>query len=226
MERLTPLTAAFAQGPYPYYRQLVAQRPLYFDGEIAMWVASGAAAVDAVLEDAALGVRPGAQPVPPAMLGSGLAILFSRLARMTDGAYHEQRKAEIAFWIREHEQSAYPIAFEAAAKLANQLDNDARSANHYLYDAPASAMAHLAGVRDDAQTRQAIHDLALAIGRSANAAALARGTAAAEYLPAMLPAQSEMLAANILGLFFSELRCDGGAVGIAARRFARSHAGA
>ena len=53
-----PLAAATHANPYPYYAQLVAERPLYYDAGLKLWVAAGAAVVDAVLTSDLCGVRP------------------------------------------------------------------------------------------------------------------------------------------------------------------------
>ena len=49
MPQLDPIAAVIAADPYPFYARLVAERPLYRDEELGMWVASSATAVEAVL---------------------------------------------------------------------------------------------------------------------------------------------------------------------------------
>jgi cytochrome P450 len=74
--------------PYPYYAELVAHQPLYYDASLKMWVASSAAAVRAVLTSPLVRVRPVAEPVPTALLNSPAAAIFRHLIRMNDGAGH------------------------------------------------------------------------------------------------------------------------------------------
>jgi len=40
-----PIAAVTHPDPYPYYANLVAERPLYRDESLGLWVAAGAAAV-------------------------------------------------------------------------------------------------------------------------------------------------------------------------------------
>lgn len=92
MNELTPITAATAADPYPYYARLVAERPFSYHDEIGLWVAASAQAVEEVLRSNALRVRPPAEPVPHAIAGTCAGDLFGAFMRMTDGAYHARLK--------------------------------------------------------------------------------------------------------------------------------------
>ncbi|MFY2562124.1 cytochrome P450 [Corallococcus terminator] len=85
---LDPVAAATHPDPYPFYADLVSQRPLYWDDSLHLWVASSAEAVQAVLTHPSCRVRPPSEPVPRALLGSAPAEVFRRLARMNDGPFH------------------------------------------------------------------------------------------------------------------------------------------
>ena len=61
---LDPIVAVTAPDPYRYYRALAAQRPVYRDEQLGLWVVAGAAAVEAILMEPAARVRPVAEPVP------------------------------------------------------------------------------------------------------------------------------------------------------------------
>src|SRR4030095_7484258 len=87
-----PVAAVTHPDPYPYYAELVAARPLYRDDLQGDWVASSAAAVTAVLTSERCRVRPPAEPVPKALVGSPAGEIFRRLVRMTDGAGHDAAK--------------------------------------------------------------------------------------------------------------------------------------
>ncbi|MBA2521299.1 MAG: cytochrome P450 [Chloroflexia bacterium] len=91
-----PIAAVTHPNPYPYYERLVAERPLYYDTELACWVVSSAAVVTAILTDPNCRVRPVAEPVPPSLSGSPAGELFRRLVRMTDGREHERLRPAIA----------------------------------------------------------------------------------------------------------------------------------
>jgi cytochrome P450 len=81
-----PIAAVTHPDPYPYYADLVAEAPLYRDEALGLWIASSAAAVTAALSDDGLcRVRPPAEPVPRALVGSPAGEIFGRLVRMTDG---------------------------------------------------------------------------------------------------------------------------------------------
>jgi cytochrome P450 len=83
-----PIAAVTHPNPYDYYAKLVAERPLYFDQSLGMWVASGAEAVTAALTSEHCRVRPATEPVPRALLGSPAAGIYRHLIRMNDGAGH------------------------------------------------------------------------------------------------------------------------------------------
>src|SRR5256885_14375258 len=61
-----PLDAVTHPDPYPYYRDLVAQRPLAYDETLGGWVAASAAAVRATLSSGSCRVIPVGEPVPAA----------------------------------------------------------------------------------------------------------------------------------------------------------------
>jgi len=42
-----PIAAVTHAGPYPYYRDLVARRPVYRDHALGLWIVSSASAVTA-----------------------------------------------------------------------------------------------------------------------------------------------------------------------------------
>lgn len=83
-----PIAAVTHRDPYPYYARLAAQKPLHRDEALGLWVASSAATVTAVLTSDLCRVRPPAEPVPKALLGSPAADIFRHLVRMNDGAGH------------------------------------------------------------------------------------------------------------------------------------------
>ncbi len=91
-----PVAAVTHPDPYPYYAGLVAERPLYQDDALGLWVASSAAAVTAVLTNDRCRVRPTAEPVPVALVGSAAGEIFGHLVRMNDGAAHGPRKRVVS----------------------------------------------------------------------------------------------------------------------------------
>ena len=92
----SPIAAVIHPDPYPYYATLTAERPLYFDEALHLWVASSAEAVTAVLTNSLCRVRPASEPIPKALLGSPAANIFRHLVRMNDGERHCPFKQVIA----------------------------------------------------------------------------------------------------------------------------------
>lgn len=95
-----PIEAVTAPDPYPFYRQLTAKRPLYFDAALDLWVAASADAVTAILSDPACRVRPTQEPVPKTLIHSPAAEIFSRLVRMNDGQQNLVLKEAIVETLR------------------------------------------------------------------------------------------------------------------------------
>lgn len=84
----TPIAAATHPDPYPYYAELVSNKPLYYDEAVGAWIASSAEIVTSVLNHEHCKVRPANEPVPTALIGSPAGEIFRRLIRMNDGAGH------------------------------------------------------------------------------------------------------------------------------------------
>ena len=91
-----PIAAVTHRDPYPYYARLVAERPLYRDDALGLWVASGAPAVAAVLDSELCRVRPPGELVPKALQGTPSADVFGRFVRMNDGGRHGPMKQAVS----------------------------------------------------------------------------------------------------------------------------------
>ena len=83
-KQINPLTAVTGHDPYPYYAELVAQKPLQRHEAIGMWVSASAEAVRAVLQSEPCRVRPPDEPIPRHLLGSPVAAAFGQFIRMND----------------------------------------------------------------------------------------------------------------------------------------------
>lgn len=114
----SPVAAVTHPNPYPYYARLVADRPLHRDRELGLWVASSAEAVTAVLSHDACRVRPVAEPVPRALLGSPAADIFRHLVRMNDGASHCPLKQVVSATLGSVDEAR---ALELGRKWARRL---------------------------------------------------------------------------------------------------------
>ena len=113
----TLLTAAFHPAPYRYYAALAANRPFGFDPASGLWIVASADLVETALADPRLLVRPPAEPVPPALLGSEAGQFFGRLVRMTDGEVQQALKRAIGTTLG----ALTPEKISAAAARASRL---------------------------------------------------------------------------------------------------------
>jgi hypothetical protein len=91
-----PIVAVTHFDPYPYYADLMASKPIYWDETVGLWVASSAAAVTGVLISNLCRVRPPTEQVPRALLGSSAADIFRHLVRMNDGQKHDPMKESVS----------------------------------------------------------------------------------------------------------------------------------
>lgn len=82
---LDPISAVSAPDPYRLYKDLTAERPLYYDEGLRMWVASSAVAVESILNCSRFRVRPLDEAVPKSLSGTRLGDVFGHLVRMQDG---------------------------------------------------------------------------------------------------------------------------------------------
>lgn len=187
------LTAVTHSDPYPFYAELVAQRPLYKDENLGLWVASSAAAVAAVLTHPAACVRPTSEPVPKALAGTPTGRIFGNLVRMTDGDSHAQRKASVTATLERLSPR------EAAERWSRALANGP----NFEFTIPAYVLGTLLGVDDDELP-------ALAAQTSAVAIALSGGAPAHETASALL----ERFDANTIGFFFQAYYATAGLIAL------------
>jgi cytochrome P450 len=184
---LTPISAATAADPYPYYAGLVVAQPLYFDHALRMWVASSADAVTAVLQHSHCRVRPAAEPVPVALLGSAAAEIFRHLVRMNDGAGHCPFKQAVsgtldafsAELVAEHGDQAARALFQQC-----DLASDPRRLTEFSFQLPVHVVARWLGMpaEDLPQIAIWIDAFVRGIAPGATAARLTPGIQAAQHL--------------------------------------------
>ncbi len=140
-----PVAAAAHPDPYPYYAQLRAGPPLAYDEQLRLWVASRAEVVMEVLGHPALRVRPSAEPVPRAIVGTPAGELFSQLVRMNDGPLHAVHRPVL-------QRALAGVKLDEAHRLALQVAAgiDTASLEDFCLAMPVSAVAALLGF-DEAQ---------------------------------------------------------------------------
>lgn len=184
------LAAVIHADPYPYYAELVARRPLHRDDALGLWVATGAAEVTAVLTNAACRVRPSAEPVPAALVGSPTGEIFGRLVRMNDGVRHDALRPAITRTL----DTLSSDRVEAAARHWAAGLTDALTPHDHperITDFASSLTAHvvasLLGAPDDVVPDAArwTAELVSAFAGGHDAAQLERGKTAAGHLLAV-----------------------------------------
>ncbi|WP_374498413.1 cytochrome P450 [Vogesella indigofera] len=181
-----PLAAVTHPDPAPYYQQLQATRPLYFDRALQLWVASSASVVEAVLAHPACRVRPTLQPLPAALLDTPLAGVFGRLIRMSDGEYHARLKPALATALVLPPPGVDDCCAQVLATMPVRLDGAAL--DDWLFAAPLQIMARLLGLPPDADRLALMRDFVAALSPLATAADIARGSAAVTPLLAQFAA--------------------------------------
>ena len=146
-----PIVAVTHPDPYPYYARLVAERPLYRDESLGLWVASGHAAVTAVMTDTACRVRPLSEPVPSAIAASPMADIFRHLVRMNDGAIHCPFKQAVTATLDSVDaMRLIAVAREQAATLAarHAPHHDRHGLTRFMFAFPVRVVTCLLGVPD------------------------------------------------------------------------------
>lgn len=168
--------------PFSYYRSLRSQRPLFFDENLGLWVASSHAAVSAAFAHPLLRVRPPAEPVPAALLGTPAGEVFAQLVRMTDGAFHAAHKPAVEEGAKRWTLAEVGRASEAATRdLQDRCD-----ANSFMAQLPVQTMARLLQVPQPqlADTCRWIQQFVACIAPGAPARAVSEGAEAAAVLMA------------------------------------------
>jgi cytochrome P450 len=203
---LDPIAAVTHPDPYPYYASLVAEAPLYRDEPRGLWVASGAAHVTAVLTSERCRVRPAAEPVPAALVGSPAGDVFARLVRMNDGPPHEMAKPAVATALHGLDTGGMvDRARVAARRLAAELEPAAAPTHlrDFALHLPVYVVAGLLGVRDEDLPATAgwTGDFAAGLAPGASTEGVARASSAAGHLRDVLRARVAGHAGTERGLF-------------------------
>ncbi|BEP39773.1 cytochrome P450 [Variovorax sp. V15] len=142
-----PVAAATHADPYPYYATLRDGPPLAWNEKLRLWVASRADVVEQVLQaHGALRVRPAAEPVPRAIVGSPSGEVFGHLVRMNDGAAHQAHRPALQRALAGLDLNA---VYESALQVAQRVPRQ-QPLSDTLFSMPVQSAAHLLGFADDA----------------------------------------------------------------------------
>jgi cytochrome P450 len=188
----SPIEAVTQPDPYPYYAQLVAERPLHFDPVLQLWVASSADAVTAVLSQPAVRVRPPSEPVPGAIVGTAAGDVFGSLVRMTDGALSRRLKEIVsdALGSVDPRRTMTTAARCAGASLRSGAEPDFAD---LMFRVPSQVIASLCGLDDglDEEAATLAADFVYCLSAAATPEQLAASARAAERLQTLMKPSGE-----------------------------------
>jgi cytochrome P450 len=206
-----PIAAVTHPDPYAYYADLVARKPLYYDDDLRLWVASSAGAVASILTNDHCGVRPANEPVPRSLLGSPAAEIFRHLVRMNDGERHCPFKLAVSASLASIDAAQVTQqSVKWARFLLDELGSERIS--RFAFHLSVYVVGSLLGVPSDMLRQTALwtDDFARCFAPSSGSEQIARGKTAAGYL---------------LEMFHSLLGREEGLLGVLAREVKRAGRG-
>ncbi len=215
-----PLAAVTHPDPYPYYADLVAHRPIYRDETLGLWIVSSAAMVRAVLTSDICRVRPLAEPVPRALLGSPAADIFGHLVRMNDGERHHSARPAVQASLQSIEvRSAVEQCSRWARVLLEEGSMQLTSAKlqDFAFHLPVYVIASLLGVPQEELHHTAlwVSDFVRCLVPTSTPAQLEQGKLAAGHLlelfRSLLNTQRAEPANSLLAGLAWEIKHTGGA---------------
>jgi cytochrome P450 len=218
-----PIAAVTHADPYPYYAELVARRPIYRDEALGLWVAADAAAVTAVLTSEATRVRPPAEPVPRALVGSTAGEIFRQLVRMNDGVMHLRLKPGVSAQLVSLDPAR--VAGQAAAsarRLVDELDPGAHveRVSDFAFRLPVYVVASLLEVEPGALAPAAAwtSDFVRCLAPGATPQQIERGKGAADELARLFRArlgraEVDAAVANTIGYLSQAYEATAGLIG-------------
>ena len=199
-----PIAAVTHPDPYPFYAALVASRPLYRDDALGLWVASSAEAVGAVLASARGRVRPAAEPVPAALVGTAAGEVFGRLVRMNDGPGHQPLKDAVVEAVGGVDPARAAAASERwGTALGDRALSEPGGLARFAFGLSAHAVGDLVGLPAEALDR-----VATATGDFARC--IAPGSGAAQRVGRPDP---EAILANGIGFLSQAYEATAGLIG-------------
>lgn len=196
-----PIAAVTHPDPYPYYERLVAERPFERDERLGLWVAASAEAATAVLTSGICRVRPPAEPVPKALLGSPAGDIFRRLVRMNDGPEQQALKRTVTATLE---------GFDAAGPSREWSRRLPAEPVAMAFRLPAYVIGSLLGVEDLPRLADLVGDFAPALAPGSSPEQVERGREAAGHLLDLLPGEG---AANRIGFLFQAYDATAGLIG-------------
>lgn len=143
---------SFQADPYPRYAHYRQQAAFVWDDATSCWLASRAAAVNAVLLSQDCGVRPAGEAIPHAIQGSNAGAIFAELVRMNEGDTHQVAKAALMQSLT----TRYPPQLSELLRRENlflsSVPHESAKLNEWMFALPVRTMAMMLGF--DAATSQ------------------------------------------------------------------------
>jgi cytochrome P450 len=237
---LDPIAAATHADPYPYYAQMVTSRPIHRDDALGLWVAASADAVTAVLKSDLVRVRPPAERVPKALLGSTAGEIFEQLVRMIDGPAHTRMKPGVSAKLTSLDPGQ--VAGQAGAwaqHLADELEPAAHAERlaDFAFRLPVYVIASLLGVAPAhlVQIASWMSDFVRCLAPASSPEQIEQGKVAAEHLAQQFRTllgreQVDASVANTIGYLSQAYEATAGLIGntlvvLGRERDARAQAG-
>lgn len=198
--------------PTDYYWQLPA---FSFHSGLGLWIAANADAAAQVLDHPQCLVRPSAEPVPRAFVGTAVGRIFELLARMSEGERHRQARGFVVSTVGQWSEEDIVLAVDDVWRL---LPQDAHSA---LWRLPVSAVARLMGfdVAEAIAVAEKVEALAACIAPGADVPAVfdAGERAAVELWRVMKQSsEEEFETANRIGIVLQACEASAGYIGTGA----------
>lgn len=199
-----PIAAVTHPDPYPYYERLVAEAPFERDERLGLWVAASAEAVSAVLASGICRVRPPAEPVPKALLGSSAADIFGRLVRMTDGPGQQVLKGRVMTILQGMDATG------PSREWARRLPAEPAEIAFHL---PAYVIGSLLGIDDFPRLASLVDSFAPALAPGSLPEQVERGREAAGHLLDLFRGEDDSIVANKIGFLFQAYDSTAGLIG-------------
>jgi len=191
-----PIHAVSHCDPYPYYASLLARPPLFHDARLGAWIAARAATVAEVFDNPACRVRPSAEPVPLALLGSSAGEVFRQLVRMNDGPAHTSRKGVLERAFAGVPASRIRARTRAIASQALPQPDTPTDLNAWVFNTPVSVVADLLGSLPSGIPAivASVRDFVRCLAPSSDGAPLVKASLAASALQYALGSQRRVAA--------------------------------
>ncbi|WP_295981332.1 cytochrome P450 [uncultured Variovorax sp.] len=183
-----PVAAATHADPYPYYAALRDGPALAWNAQLRLWVASRADVIEQVLQaHGALRVRPAAELVPRAIMGSPAGEVFGHLVRMNDGAAHQAHRPALQRALAGLDLDA---VYASTLQVAQRVLAQQQPLSEALFSMPVQSVAHLLGFADDAlpQVDRWMRDFVACLSPLSTPEQLQRASTAAAQLMGRLEA--------------------------------------